>query len=123
MVGCIEGVLKCFRSQQEDRLRDHPYFTRVLFQNISGHSLATLNSLWPSAHSILPKNTFNSSIKYINNTLPTKTNLKRWGLSPSSDCSFCLTRESLLHIVSGCKVYLQQGCYTWRHDSVLATTF
>ena len=93
---------------------------------MSEHSLTTLNSLWSSAQSSLPKNIFNFSIKYINNTLPTKTNLKRWGLSPSSDCSFCLTQESLLHIVSGCKVYLQQGRYTWRHDSILmliATTF
>ena len=34
--------------------------------------------------------------------------------------------ESLLHIVAGCQFYLQQGRYTWRHDSVLqliATTF
>ena len=93
---------------------------------MSEHSLTTLNSLWSSAHSSLPKNIFNFSIKYINKSLPTKTNLKRWGLSPSSDCSFCLTQESLLHIVSGCKVYLQQGRYTWRHDSILmfiATTF
>ena len=93
---------------------------------MSEHSLTTLNSLWSSAQSSLPKNIFNFSIKYINNILPTKTNRKRWGLSPSSDCSFCLTQESLLHIVSGCKVYLQQGRYTWRHDSILmliATTF
>ena len=92
---------------------------------MSEHSLTTLNSLWSSAQSSLPKNIFNFSIKYINNTLPAKTNLKRWGLSSSSDCSFCLTQESLLHIVSGCKVYLQQGRYTWRHDSILiiATTF
>ena len=84
------------------------------------------NSLWSSAQSSLPKNIFNFSIKYINNTLPTKTNLKRLGLSSSSDCSFCLTQESVLHIISSCKVYLQQGRYIWRHDSILmfiATTF
>ena len=78
-----------------------------------------LNSLRSSAQSSLPKNVFNFSIKCINNALPTKTNLKRWGLSPSSDCSFCLAQESLLHIVSDCKVYLQQGRYTWHHDSIL----
>ena len=86
---------------------------------MSEYSLTTLNSLWSSAQSTLPKNIFNFSVKYINNTLPTKTNLKRWGLSSSSDCSFCLTQESLLHIISGCKIYLQQGRYTWRHDSIL----
>ena len=82
-------------------------------------SLSSLNSLWSSAQSKLPTNIFNFSVKYINSTLPTQVNLHRWGLSSSSDCSFCLVHESLLHVVSGCKVYLQQGRYTWRHDSIL----
>ena len=121
-----KDVLKSFHPRQEERLRDHLFSQGSFFRSMSEHSLTTLNSLWSSAQSSLPKNIFNFSIKYIKNTLPTKTNLKRWGLSPSSDCSFCLTQESLLHIVSGCKVYLQQGRYTWRHDSILmliATTF
>ena len=37
-----------------------------------------------------------------------------------SDCSFCLQPESLLHIVAGCKTYLDQGRYTWRHNSTLS---
>ena len=114
-----KDVLKSFHSQQEDRLRDQLFSQGSFFRSMSEHSLTTLNSLWSSAQSSLPKNIFNFSVKYINNTLPTKTNLKRWGLSSSSDCSFCLTQESLLHIISGCKVYLQQGRYTWRHDSIL----
>ena len=40
-------------------------------------------------------------------------------MSPTSDCSFCLLPESLLHVVSGCNTYLIQGRYTWRHDSIL----
>ena len=27
--------------------------------------------------------------------------------------------ETLLHVVAGCKTYLDEGQYTWRHDSVL----
>ena len=114
-----KDILKSFHSQQEDRLRDQLFSQGSFFRSMSEHSLTTLYSLWSSAQSSLPKNIFNFSVKYINNTLPTKTNLKRWGLSSSSDCSFCLTQESLLHIISGCKLYLQQGRYTWRHDSIL----
>ena len=40
-------------------------------------------------------------------------------LSQSSDCSFCLCPESLLHVVSGCKTYLEECRYTWRHNSAL----
>ena len=28
--------------------------------------------------------------------------------------------EALLHVIAGCKFYLEQGRYTWRHNSVLS---
>ena len=67
----------------------------------------------------LPKNIFNFSIRYLSNTLANRVNLYKWKLSQSSDCSFCLCPESLLHVVSGCKSYLEEGRYTWRHNSAL----
>ena len=112
-------VLKCFHLLQETKLKDKLFSQGSFFRNMIELSLSSLNSLWSSAQSKLPTNIFNFSVKYINNTLPTQVNLHRWGLSSSSDCSFCLVHESLLHVVSGCKVYLQQGRYTWRHDSIL----
>ena len=54
---------------------------------------------------------------YYNNSLPTRKNMARWGLSQSPDCSFCLNPESLLHVVAGCQHYLDR--FTWRHDSIL----
>ena len=42
-----------------------------------------------------------------------------WGLSSTSDCSFCSSPETLLHIVAGCETYLNEDRFTWRHDSVL----
>ena len=74
----------------------------------------------------LPKNIFYFTVRYINNTLPTRSNLHKWGLLPTSDCSFCSQSESLLHIIAGCQTYLTQGRFTWRHDSILQfipTTF
>ena len=56
-------------------------------------------------------------MRYINNSLPTRKNLQRWGLSSSPDCSFCLGSETLLHVVAGCQSYLAR--FTWRHNSVL----
>ena len=40
-----------------------------------------------------------------------------WGLTSSSECSFCLNPKSLLHVVAGCSSYLDR--FTWRHDSIL----
>ena len=89
------------------------------FSHVINDSLSKLNSIWSSAQSKLPKNIYNFTIRYINNTLPNRTNLAKWGISSSSDCSFCLSPESLLHVVAGCPTYLAQGRFTWRHDSIL----
>ena len=67
----------------------------------------------------LPTNIFNFTIKYLNKSLPMRKNLSLWNLSQLSDCEFCLLPETLLHVVAGCKVYLEQGRYTWRHNSAL----
>ena len=74
----------------------------------------------------MPRNIFNFFIKYLNNTLPTRKNLCKWSISQSSACSFCLQSETLQHVVSSCNWYLENGRYTWRHNSVLlflANTF
>ena len=80
-------------------------------------SLSKLNSIWSKSQSSLPKNIYNLTIRYINNTLPTRKNLTKWGIVPNSDCSFCLKPETLLHLVPGCQTYLPR--FTWRHDCVL----
>ncbi len=54
---------------------------------------------------------FNSVLKSLFN----KDNLHKLRnvTSPASDF------ETISHVLSGCKVVLDQGCYTWWHDSVL----
>ena len=76
------------------------------------HSYTKLTSLWSAAQSKVPK-------RYLNNTLATRNNLCLWKISSSPDGSFCLQPESLLHVVAGCNKYLEQGRFTWRHDSAL----
>ena len=67
----------------------------------------------------MPKNIFNFSLKYLSNPLSTRKNLLKRSIAQSSACPFCLQSETLQHIVSSCKSYLDQGRYTWRYDSVL----
>ena len=55
------------------------------------------------------------------NTLPTFDNLKRWGKRVNDRCPFCGNIQTLLHVLSNCSVALDQGRYTWRHDSVLGS--
>ena len=114
-----KGVLKDFRASHEERLQNHLVSKGSFFSFVTGQSLLSLNSIWSTVQSKMPKNMFNFTIRYINNSLPTRSNLSKWGITLPSECSFCLNTESLLHIVAGCKTYLDQGRFTWRHDSVL----
>ena len=112
-------VLKSIRTEHTNRLQTGLPSQGFIISFLLAHSLKNLNSLWSRAQSKLPANIFNFTIKYLNNTLATRKNLYLWGLSNTSDCSFCLQSESLLHIVAGCKTYLDQGRFTWRHNSAL----
>ena len=67
----------------------------------------------------MPKNIFNVSIKYLKNTPATRKNLCKWSFFQSALYSFCLQSESLQHVVSSCESYLEDGRYTWHHNSVL----
>ena len=67
----------------------------------------------------MPKNIVNFTIKYLNNSLPTRKNLHKWSFFNSPSCSLCRQQETLQHIVSSCKSYLDNGRYTWRHNSIL----
>ena len=55
------------------------------------------------------------------NTLPSLDNLKRWGKRVSDRCPFCGNTETLAHILSNCSSALNQGRFTWRHNSVLCS--
>ena len=112
-------VLKAVRQQHTEKLQSQLTSQGFIISFLLEHSMKSLNSLWSSAQSKLPKNIFNFSIRYLSNTLANRVNLYKWKLSQSSDCSFCLCPESLLHVVSGCKSYLEEGRYTWRHNSAL----
>ena len=116
-----KDMLNSIRKQHEDKLQHHLISQGSFHSNIIKHSTSSFNSLWSPAQSKLPKNIFNFTIKYINYTLPTCKNLLKWGTSSTSECSFCLEPESLLHFVAGCKAYLHEGHFTWRHDSVLSS--
>ena len=77
------------------------------------------NFIWSDVQSNMPRNIFNFTVRYLNNSLATRKNLARWNLSQTFNCSFCFHPESLLHVVAGRKTYLDEGRFTWRHNSAL----
>ena len=112
-------VLKSIRTEHIDKLQAELPSQGLIISFLLAYSLKNLNSLWSQAHSKLLANIFNFTIKYLSKILATRNSLHVRGLSNTSDFSFCLQPESLLHIVAGCKAYLEQGRFTWRHSSTL----
>ena len=54
------------------------------------------------------------------NTLPTNSNLYKWGKHPSASCYLCQGgHQSLLHILNDCPAALALRRYAVRHDDVL----
>ena len=51
--------------------------------------------------------------------LPTPQNLKLW-VNGDPLCLLCSGTATQRHILSGCKVSLSHGRYTWRHNQVLS---
>jgi hypothetical protein len=72
--------------------------------------------MWDHPRGVL-KFSVNSSI----DTLPTFTNVRRWGKDASVNCQLCgnMVKQTLFHVLVHCKHTLNQGRLTWMHNSVL----
>ena len=112
--------MNAVQNDNEDRIHHELKSQGFILSSIFLHASSRTRSLWPKVQKNMPKNIFNFTIKYFNNTLATKKNLFKWSLSSTPACSFCLQSETLRHIVSSCKSYLDNGRYTWCHNSVLS---
>ena len=115
----IKDALKAIRNNHEDRINNELMSQSFVISSILKYSLSRTTSLWSKVQECLPKDKFNFTINYLNNTLATRKNLHKWSLSQSPSCSFCLQSETLQHIVSSCKSYLDHGRHNWRRNSVL----
>ena len=112
-------VLKAVRTKHTQRLQNELTSQGATLSFLIDNSLKMANSLWSSLQSSIPRNIFNFTAKYSNNSLATRRHLARWNLSQTADSFFCLRPGSLLHVVAGCKTYLNEGSFTWRHNSAL----
>ena len=95
---------------------------------LQGHFLNIFESLkldinWKSILYHLPRNVLQFLVNSSIDTLPTNANLVRWNKRTSPKCNICPNKETLLHTLNNCKTMLDQGRYTWRHDSILSAIF
>ena len=77
-----------------------------------------MDATWQSYIYNLPKGTMKWLLNSSINTLPCKSNLRQWGKVTNDKC-WCTRKQTLNHILNGCRKALDQGRYTWRHDGIL----
>ena len=88
------------------------------FKNIC--QLESQNQVWNRIQLGLTAGQLSFLLQAGSDTLPTPLNLKRWRLRVDAKCGLCGDcSPTVLHILNGCPVALNQSRYTWRHDSVL----
>ena len=108
-----------YKKDNEMRITHELKSQGFIVTSILTHASSRKLILWSTDQQNMPQNIFNFSIKYLNNTLATRKNLTKWAIYHSSACFFRLKTETLQHIVSSCTTYLEEGRYTWRHNSLL----
>ena len=74
---------------------------------------------WKSIIHNIPRGVLSLGLNSTTNTLPNPDNLRRWGKRMVSVCPLCSNQGTLEHILNFCSVSLNQGRYTWRHNTVL----
>ena len=75
--------------------------------------------VWKSYMYNLKQGTLKFLLNASLDTLPTAANLVRWKKSSCDLCKLCKRRETTNHVLNGCPVGLDQGRYTYRHNSVI----
>ncbi len=81
------------------------------------------DTTWKSYMFNLPRNTVKILLNSVLDTLPTNSNLMRWGKGSNSKCELCSHHKTLLHTLNNCPTMLKDGRYTWRHNSVHSHMF
>ena len=82
--------------------------------------LESSNQVWKRIMAGLPAGQFSLLLRAGTDTLPTPLNLKRWRYRTDPSCPlFGHKQPTVHHILSNCQIALEQGRFTWRHDSAL----
>ena len=114
-----KNVLKSIRLNLTNKVKENLTTQGLVMRHVWDCALSNTKTIWSSVQKAMPRNIFNYTIRYLNNTLPNMSNMQIWGYAENKMCPLCHNPQTLGHVVAGCNIALTQGRYTWRHNSVL----
>ncbi len=96
------------------------YYVKVTFSG-----LKSLNfQIQQGSHTC---STYHETLTFLLNsvfdTVPTNSNLMKWGKRSYSKYELCSHHETMLHTLNNCLTMLKDGRYTWKHNGVLSHMF
>ena len=111
-------VTKTYREIEEEHNSERALQLQLQCHWVQWESY-TKNFIWKTILA-MPPNLLSFCLGTTYNVLPSPKNLKRWHLASESRCFLCHKDVCTIpHILGACKISLQQGRFTFRHDSVL----
>ena len=105
---------------EEDANHQHEHLCRLSSQGGMARCWVWESpQLWVRAVQNLPPEPMKFALNAALDTLPTNSNLHRWGKKSYDTCPLCSSHQSLLHILNNCPIAMDLCCYSRRHDEVL----
>ena len=81
-----------------EKLTTQSLVVKSMWEFINGRFI----NQWSNVVSYLPRNIFNFTIRYLNNTLANGTNVIKWGITSSSTSIFCDQQQTHGYVIGGC---------------------
>ena len=127
VIDLIQGIKRNIKQTlKDDNFEQWRDYVRPLL--VQGNVLKLIEAeksdlTWKSMIYNLPRNVLSFAVRSCIDFLPTFTNLRTWGKRVNVKCKLCNNNQTLLHVLNNCQTVLQQGRYTWRHNSILSHMF
>ena len=112
-------AIKKIRAKEEETIKEKLTTQSLVIKSIWDQGCAKQNPKWCKVLDSLPRNIYSFVTRYLSNSLANGTNAVKWGIAKSPKCLFCNENQTLQHVVSACKVSLNEKRWNWRHDSIL----
>ena len=114
-----ESVKAVVRNENKQKWEEHVKTLAVQGKFLALAAAEKEDVVWKSYMFDLKQGTLKFLLNASIDTLPTAANLKRWKKSSSDLCKLCKHRQTTNHILNSCKVSLDTGRYTWRHNCII----
>ena len=103
-----KNAIKDLRERKQEHIARDLTTQSLVVKALWQESFAENVKTWNTALNKLPKNIYNFTQRYLNNTLPTLKNMCKWKKKENSLCFSCLHPQTLQHVVSGCEIHLKE---------------